>query len=64
MDQKQQWEWCMHVFDIKSNGLPVELFQIGTLVKTIVVNKDIPLGLGVSVNTATTKAKKLKLTVG
>jgi hypothetical protein len=62
MDQKQQWEWCVYVFNIKANGLAVELFQIGTHARAIMVNKYIPLGLVfISSNTVT---KRMKLTVG
>ena len=45
MDQKQQWERCIQVFDIKGDGLAMELPQTWTLVTTIVVNKYVTPGL-------------------
>jgi hypothetical protein len=49
LDKKQEWEWCVHVLNIKSDGLAMVLFQMCAAAITIIVHKDVPLGL-VSIN--------------
>ncbi len=45
MDQKQEWDCCVHVFNIEGNGLTMELLQMWIIAITIVVNKYISLDL-------------------
>jgi hypothetical protein len=45
MDKKQEREWCMDVFDIQGDGHAMVLFQRSRCAKTIIVHKDVLLGL-------------------
>ena len=45
MDKKKKWEWGAIIFDVKCDGLAMELFQSWIPTVTIVEYKDILLGL-------------------
>jgi hypothetical protein len=56
MGQKKEWEWGMIIFDVKSNGLAMELLQSLICTVTIIEHKDILLGLVAIISS--TKAKR------
>lgn len=64
MCKKEERERCTNIFDIKAGGLAVKRFQILSHAITVVVHKNVLLGL-VSINIVSNRqAKGFKPTVG
>ena len=45
MNNEQEWEWRAIIFDVKGDGLSMELLKFSRPTVTIVVDEDILLGL-------------------